>query len=298
MLKMNCATLFAYLSFWGLVWSKPILSARLGAINAAPLDIKTLDGGSGGGLRHRALSTTSSLTGMVLYDTSTKTNITLTNNMTIVSADPKYTLVALLSSTAGIESVRFHVQAGKSTLYTKVTKVDSKFLFTLCGSSGANLNACGFLKYGNHTVTATAFAKDGKQVGSGITLTFTIAPPPSTGPPTNAPTKPPAKLPTNRPTEQPTKRPTAQPTIPPTLAPTNAPAMAKKTLFDVMLISYDASIKLALLKKVREITGLGLREAKALIESVPAALVRNVRKAEAEQIKAELDVLGAETEIV
>jgi hypothetical protein len=44
------------------------------------------------------------LTGLVLYDTSTKTNITLTNNTRIVSADPKYTVVARLSGTAGIES--------------------------------------------------------------------------------------------------------------------------------------------------------------------------------------------------
>jgi hypothetical protein len=81
---------------------------------------------------HRDLAA-SDLTGLVLYDTSTKTNITLTNNLTIVSADPKYTVVALLSGTAGIdcESVRFfQVQAGMSTVYTKV---ENKFLYTLCG---------------------------------------------------------------------------------------------------------------------------------------------------------------------
>jgi hypothetical protein len=76
------------------------------------------------------------LTGFVLYDTSTKTNITLTNNMTIVSADPKYTVVALLCGTAGIESVRFRqVQAGKSTVYTRIENV---FWYTLCSNIGTN----------------------------------------------------------------------------------------------------------------------------------------------------------------
>jgi hypothetical protein len=107
---------------------------------------------------HRDL-TAGALTGLVLYDTSTKTNITLTNNLTIVSADPKYTVIALLSDTAGIESVRFrHVQAGKSTVYTRTENV---FWYTLCSNIGTtNLNTCSFLKYGTHTVTATAFAKD------------------------------------------------------------------------------------------------------------------------------------------
>jgi hypothetical protein len=117
------------------------------------------------------------LTGLVLYDTSTKTNVTLTNNLTIVSANPKYTVIALLSGTAGIESVRFQVQSGRSTVYTRV---ENKFWYTLCGNTATNFTTCGFLKYGTHTVRATAFPQDdakGKQVGSAVTTTFTIAPP-------------------------------------------------------------------------------------------------------------------------
>jgi hypothetical protein len=148
------------------------------------------------------------LTGLVLYDTSTKTNITLTNNLTIVSADPKYTVVALLSATAGIESVRFRqVQAGKSTVYKKV---ENTFFYTLCGNNGNNMTTCSFLKYGTHTVTATAFSQhnaNGKQVGPAVTIAFTIAPPPPSKSPTKAPTMAPTKFPTKAPTKIPTKAP-------------------------------------------------------------------------------------------
>jgi hypothetical protein len=48
MFKLNRATLIVLLSFWGLVWSKPVLSARLGAMRAAPLDVSALDDTSGG----------------------------------------------------------------------------------------------------------------------------------------------------------------------------------------------------------------------------------------------------------
>jgi PT repeat/Leucine rich repeat N-terminal domain len=182
---------------------------------------------------HRDLAS-GALTGLVLYDTSTKTNITLTNNLTIVSADPKYTVVALLSGTVGIESVRFQAQAGKSTVYTKI---ENNFLYTLCGNNGNNLTTCTFLKYGTYTVRATAFAKDnakGVQVGSAITITFAIAPPPPTKAPTKVPTKVPTKHPTKRPTKhptkcptkQPTKRPTEQPSKPPTKRPTKQPTEA------------------------------------------------------------------------
>jgi hypothetical protein len=55
------------------------------------------------------LSSTGGLTGMVLYNTATKTNVTLIHNMTIVSANPNFTVAAVLSGTTMIKSVHFQV---------------------------------------------------------------------------------------------------------------------------------------------------------------------------------------------
>jgi large subunit ribosomal protein L7/L12 len=78
-----------------------------------------------------------------------------------------------------------------------------------------------------------------------------------------------------------------------------AAAAPEKTTFDVKLVSYDASIKIKIIKEVRVIVpGLGLKEAKELVEGVPVALQKGVSKEMAEQIKAKLDELGAVTEIV
>jgi hypothetical protein len=179
----------AYLSFWFLVWSTPILSTRLGSMHHDPLDVGAT-GDSRTDLSHRGLSTPSSLASLVLYDTTTKKNVTLTNNMQIVSIAPTFTIVATVTATEGIESVQFrHTQSSNSQVYTRT---DNVFWYTMCGNQGtSNLNTCGLLKYGTHTVTATAFAKDdaqGNQVGSAVTLTFTIAAPPPAKPPTKAPT--------------------------------------------------------------------------------------------------------------
>ena len=75
-----------------------------------------------------------------------------------------------------------------------------------------------------------------------------------------------------------------------------APAAEEKTEFDVVLKSFGAK-KLDVIKAVREITGLGLKEAKELVESAPKTLKEGVSKDEAESIKATLTEAGATVEI-
>ncbi len=69
-------------------------------------------------------------------------------------------------------------------------------------------------------------------------------------------------------------------------------AAAEKTAFDVELTSAGAS-KIGVIKVVREITGLGLKEAKDLVEAAPKVLKTGVAKEEAEKIKAQLTEAGA-----
>ncbi len=78
-------------------------------------------------------------------------------------------------------------------------------------------------------------------------------------------------------------------------APTAA-AEEEKTEFDVVLTSFGAN-KLGVIKAVREITGLGLKEAKELVEGAPKTLKEAVSKEEAEKIKADLVAAGAEVDI-
>ena len=77
-----------------------------------------------------------------------------------------------------------------------------------------------------------------------------------------------------------------------------APAAAaeEKTEFDVILASFGGN-KLGVIKAVREITGLGLKEAKELVESAPKAIKTGIAKAEADEIKAALTEAGATVEI-
>jgi large subunit ribosomal protein L7/L12 len=71
---------------------------------------------------------------------------------------------------------------------------------------------------------------------------------------------------------------------------------AEQTEFDVMLNSAGQA-KLKIIKVVKELTGLGLKEAKALVDSAPAAVKEGVAKEEAEQIKEKLEEEGAEVEL-
>ena len=75
-----------------------------------------------------------------------------------------------------------------------------------------------------------------------------------------------------------------------------AAAAAEKTEFDVILKSPGAA-KLQVVKVVKEITGLGLKEAKELVDGAPKALKEKISKAEAEQIKAQVEEAGAEVEV-
>ena len=75
-----------------------------------------------------------------------------------------------------------------------------------------------------------------------------------------------------------------------------APAEEEKTEFDVVLKNFGGN-KLAVIKAVREITGLGLKEAKDLVEGAPKTLKEGVSKADAEAIQKQLSEAGAEVEI-
>ena len=75
-----------------------------------------------------------------------------------------------------------------------------------------------------------------------------------------------------------------------------APAAEEKTEFDVVLASFGAN-KLNVIKAVREITGLGLKDAKDLVEGAPKTVKEGVSKDEAEKIKAALTEAGATVEV-
>jgi large subunit ribosomal protein L7/L12 len=70
-------------------------------------------------------------------------------------------------------------------------------------------------------------------------------------------------------------------------------AVEEKTEFDVILENVPADKKIAILKVVRSVTGLGLKEAKDLVESAPKTLKDAMPKAEAEEIKKQLEEAGA-----
>lgn len=75
-----------------------------------------------------------------------------------------------------------------------------------------------------------------------------------------------------------------------------ASAAAEQTEFDVVLKSAGGN-KIAVIKAVREITGLGLKEAKALVDGAPKTLKEAVSKDEADEIKSKLEAAGAEVEV-
>ena len=75
-----------------------------------------------------------------------------------------------------------------------------------------------------------------------------------------------------------------------------AAAAEEKTEFDVILASFGSQ-KVPVIKVVRELTGLGLKEAKELVEGVPSPLKEGVAKDEAEEIKKKLEEAGATVEV-
>jgi large subunit ribosomal protein L7/L12 len=81
----------------------------------------------------------------------------------------------------------------------------------------------------------------------------------------------------------------------PTAAPAEAPA--EKTAFDVILDDFDAAKKISVIKVVREITGLGLKEAKDLVEAKGKAVKEGVSKEDAAKFKAQLEKEGAKVTV-
>ncbi len=75
-----------------------------------------------------------------------------------------------------------------------------------------------------------------------------------------------------------------------------APAAEEKTEFDVILAEVGAN-KMAVIKLVKDLTGLGLKEAKDLVDAAPKALKEGASKADAEEIKAKLEEAGAKVEL-
>ena len=76
-----------------------------------------------------------------------------------------------------------------------------------------------------------------------------------------------------------------------------APAAEEQTEFNVSLVSFPADKKINIIKVVREVTSLGLKEAKDLVEAVPKVLKEAVNKTEAEAIRKKFDEVGAKVEI-
>ena len=84
--------------------------------------------------------------------------------------------------------------------------------------------------------------------------------------------------------------------VAPAAGPAAAPAAEEKTEFDVVLADVGSN-KIAVIKAVREITGLGLKEAKDLVEGAPKAVKEGAAKAEAEDLKKKLEAAGAKVEL-
>jgi ribosomal protein L7/L12 len=76
-----------------------------------------------------------------------------------------------------------------------------------------------------------------------------------------------------------------------------AAPVEEKTEFNVTLVSFPADKKINIIKVVREVTSLGLKEAKDLVEAVPKAVKEGVPKEEAESIRKKFDEVGAKVEI-
>ncbi|MFZ0408510.1 MAG: 50S ribosomal protein L7/L12 [Cyanobium sp.] len=80
-------------------------------------------------------------------------------------------------------------------------------------------------------------------------------------------------------------------------APAAVEAVEEKTEFDVILESFDPASKIKVLKAVREATGLGLGEAKALVEAAPKAVKEGITKAEAEALQKTIEEVGGKVTI-
>ena len=82
----------------------------------------------------------------------------------------------------------------------------------------------------------------------------------------------------------------------PAAAAAAAPAEEEKTEFDVILRSAGAA-KMAVIKAVKELTGLGLKEAKEVVDNAPKTIKEKISQAEADELKAKLEAAGAEVAV-
>ena len=71
----------------------------------------------------------------------------------------------------------------------------------------------------------------------------------------------------------------------------------EKTAFDLKLTGFDAKSKIKVIKVVRAITGLGLKEAKEMVEGAPKTIKKEIKMEECEEIKAQLEAVGGTVEI-
>jgi large subunit ribosomal protein L7/L12 len=77
-----------------------------------------------------------------------------------------------------------------------------------------------------------------------------------------------------------------------------APVVEAPKQFDIKLVGFDASAKIKVIKEVRAIAGLGLKEAKDLVESLPKVVQKGVKPEQAEELKKTLEAIGAQVELV
>mmetsp|Transcript_58277 Transcript_58277/g.142480 ORF Transcript_58277/g.142480 Transcript_58277/m.142480 type:complete len:343 (+) Transcript_58277:151-1179(+) len=75
-------------------------------------------------------------------------------------------------------------------------------------------------------------------------------------------------------------------------------AAEEKTIFDLKLVGFDSKAKIKVIKEVRTIAGLGLKEAKEMCESAPKVIQKDLKQDKAEELKAQLEAVGAEVELV
>jgi large subunit ribosomal protein L7/L12 len=78
----------------------------------------------------------------------------------------------------------------------------------------------------------------------------------------------------------------------------NNEVVEEKSLFNITLLDIPLDKKISVLKVVRTITGLGLKESKDIVDNIPKILKENIKKEEVEKIKNELEALGAKVQII
>jgi large subunit ribosomal protein L7/L12 len=72
----------------------------------------------------------------------------------------------------------------------------------------------------------------------------------------------------------------------------------EKTIFDLKLLGFDAKAKIKVIKEVRSIAGLGLKEAKELVDGAPKVIQKDLKPEKAEELKAQLEAVGAKVEVL